>query len=161
MFVQHYQSQSKGMKKEFHIILKYLYNNPNHKHNLTDEKSELRIFDNKKITYISNELIKRKLVEKHENIRTISINYNGQKFFEKYSNYRFFLLHETLFNIKTKIENITKITLSIISIFGIIWGGTFTYLNYKKDIKVEILTKERDSIKKILNSIEKQKPRSR
>jgi hypothetical protein len=62
----------KGMKKEFHTILKFLYNNPNHKHNLTEKKSELGIFDNKKITYISNELVERKLAEKHENITTIS-----------------------------------------------------------------------------------------
>jgi hypothetical protein len=58
---------------------------------------------------------------------------------------------------KTNSENNIKRILSVIGAIGVVWGMTFTYLNYTKDEKIDSLETQIENLTHINDSLISQK----
>ena len=84
---------------------------------------------------------------------SVYIHYEGIEMMKKHKSYSSFERSINKVNSRTKAEKNIKITLSIISGVGVIYGCVFTYLNYQKhseidnqQIEIETLNKSIDSL---------------
>ena len=118
----------------------------------TYSEQKLNISDRALLESITDEMIERGWV-KPTNYSKYSVcaTFEGKEMIEKYGSYKSFLKSINKANNKTKAEKNIKIILSIIGGFGVIYGCVFTYLNYKKDNKIE---NQKTEIKKLNENID-------
>ena len=137
----------------FDKILKYLYNTPNDRINLSMSKNDLGIDDRNLIRSICDEMVKQDWAKSHDNNYIISLEYKGREMIKKHGSYSSFLHSEKKRINKINIEKAVKIILSVISIFGVIWGSVYTSLNYRKDNKIDSQQTEIELLNKTIDSL--------
>ncbi len=139
----------------FDILLQHIYDNPNQFCIIpTWCGNELKITDRNLINSIVAELNDRDWVtHKISRNYSVMINYNGQKIIEKYGSYSSFEKSLNKANKRKKAEKIVNIILSLVGGFGVIYGCLFTYLNYEKDLIIEVQKAEIKILNKKIDSL--------
>jgi hypothetical protein len=110
-------------------VLKHLNKFHNNYKDIIKDREILGIKDTNLIYDICDELIKNKLVEKHNKKWNLSINRKGKRVITKYNYYSSFSFFLSSQRIIQKLKNNIKIILMFI---GIISSIVFAYLNYIK-----------------------------
>lgn len=123
------------------LVLQYLYD---HTHNTAGTQVNLEIFkahdivcDKQQYERLYLKIISSGIADKREsmvaNDDSLIITRLGIDIIEKHGSYSSFLSSERLSQSKSHREKSIKQILSVISALGVLWGATFTYLNYTKD----------------------------